>query len=465
MKYKEQQLIEQARWVPRSQTNPELFKQLLENEYIDAQTRQNNLNLRVTNLLNYCVNSVPFYKRLIDQHEIDIQSCSTTADLQQLPVLHRATLQTRKEELKSRQLPAGHKPAGYTETSGSTGQPVEVLHTVSSFQSFGVLKQREYRSWGFDPSQRFGSVRPASDLPYKNGQELTPQSTLTLPSWEYVGDYFKTGDMPMLPDTSGIEFIVNWLDQHKPGYLIGLSAVLEQIALAYSDHEIKSEIAGSLAISQQLTPGMRDLIEQQVSPTVAQNYGLNEVGIVAMRCPESGYYHVHNENCLIEVIDQNGNACEPGKPGKLLVTSLANLAMPLLRYDTDDLAEIPTEHCPCGRTLQSFSNLRGRYRRTAHLPKGTWDYWDTLLRVFSQASPQEMASIEQYQLHQLSADNFNLKLKVKTSLAESLKNKIYAKWETATSDPTATLTITELDEIQQTGKKFQNFISDITPED
>ena len=466
MEYIDQQRAEQKKWKLWPQfKHLTTFDDLLEHEFIEPQVRASNLHNRLSILVTYCMDVVPYYQTLLSEQQLDIREISSLKQFYLFPILDRASLMENSTELVTSRLPQRQSFGGKTKTSGSTGQPVEVLHTKDSLSYFAILKQREYRSWGFDPSKVLASIRPASDLPKKDGQKLANQTTLHRKGWQYVNSYFQTNEMLMLNDTSGTDYMVDWLNQHQPTYLLAMSAVLEQIAIGYANNNTPSQLTAALAISQQLTESMRNLVVKNTCSRVEQNYGLNEIGIVAMRCPMSGYYHVHNENCLIEIVDENGKPCEPGIPGKLLVTSLINFAMPLLRYDTDDWAELPKEPCPCGRSMQSFTNLRGRYRRTAHLPDGTWDYWDTLLGVFRQALPEEMASIKQYQLHQLSADEFHLKFKVDGTISTVLKNKIHKELSNVSKGSTAKLTIFEMDEIEQTGKKFQNFISDITPEE
>ncbi len=50
---------------------------------------------------------------------------------------------------------------------------------------------------------------------------------------------------------------------------------------------------------------MRTHIERSFGVPAHQNYGLNEVGLVAARC-EAGRYHVHAENCHVEIIGEDG---------------------------------------------------------------------------------------------------------------------------------------------------------------
>ena len=103
---------------------------------------------------------------------------------------------------------------------------------------------------------------------------------------------------------------------------------------------------------------MREHIERSFGCPIHQNYGLNEIGLVATRC-DAGRYHVHSEHCIVEIVGPDGRSVAPGETGRLIVTGLNNWAMPLLRYDADDLGTAVEGPCPCGRTLPSFGDVVG----------------------------------------------------------------------------------------------------------
>ena len=79
-------------------------------------------------------------------------------------------------------------------------------------------------------------------------------------------------------------------------------------------------------------------------------YSSQEVGYIALQCPENESYHIQAENVLVEILDDDGLPCEPGEVGRVVVTALHNLATPLLRYDIGDYAEVGSP-CSCGRRV------------------------------------------------------------------------------------------------------------------
>lgn len=102
---------------------------------------------------------------------------------------------------------------------------------------------------------------------------------------------------------------------------------------------------------------------------VVDMYSTQEVGYIALQCPDYDHYHVMAEDLLVEILDDEGRACEPGQIGKVVVTTLHNFAMPLLRYEVGDYAEVG-EPCPCGRGLPVLKRILGRARNLFVLPDG-----------------------------------------------------------------------------------------------
>ncbi|MGH1373637.1 MAG: phenylacetate--CoA ligase family protein [Cellvibrionaceae bacterium] len=460
----EAQLAELSRWkpVPKWRGAP-VFRRLLDNEFSEKEHHDQRIDARLRNLIHFCGHNVPYYRRLFDKHQIGLESIKGVGDLERIPILDRSLLQANSDALKAERLPPNETVAGSSKTSGSTGQPVEVVQTLSSFRFFTFLKHRESRWWGMDPLQTMASIRPAVDLPQIAGRRLGDGETIELQGWPFLSNMFRTGPALGFADTNEPERIIEWLQLRSPKYAIAMAAVLEHLSMAVGEANLGG-LNQVLSISQQMTPEMRELIEAKLCNRVNENYGFNEVGVVASRCPESGYYHVHSEHCIVEIVDENGQRCKPGVSGRVVVTALNNPAMPLVRYDADDMAEEPLIPCPCGRALPSFTNLRGRYRRTAHLPRGTWDYWGALLDAISVANAEQLAPLKQYQLRQRKSDEFTLTLAVSTPPQSSLLELISSHWGSVDNDLQASLNIELLSEIPKNGKKFQNFVSDLVPD-
>lgn len=99
-----------------------------------------------------------------------------------------------------------------------------------------------------------------------------------------------------------------------------------------------------------LTPGLRRHLEVTLDTQVFERGGTQE-GAAMDECPAHQGMHVHEDVCLIEVLDKQGQPVPPGTAGRLVVTKLVASGSPFLRYDTGDQAWFHPGACPCGCTL------------------------------------------------------------------------------------------------------------------
>jgi phenylacetate-CoA ligase len=441
------------------------FESLIHGELLPT-GRQRALEVkRVADLARFARERVPRCRELFDRIRLTEADLGGTEWMTRLPLLTRADLRSGGRSLLASPYPGEHGPPLGKQTSGSTGQPVRILHTSYSARLMGLLKQREYRWFRFDPEARFGSVRPARDLPRtSSGEPLKDGQGCRLPHWPLVGRYFETGGFVGLPSTSPLAVQQEWLARERPAYLLCQSSDLEHLALALQAGPPPEWVRGIEAISQDMTPAMRARIERVFGVPVQENYGLNEIGLVATRCPEAGRFHVHPEIAFVEILDDDGKRRGPGEPGRLVVTGIANLAMPLFRYDTGDIAAPGEGPCPCGRTTPTFVGLQGRYRRRAFLPPGTWTRWTGLQRVLSDL-PQELSRpLRQYQLHQFRDGRFELRLVIADALPDAFVERVQAAWRAIADPPHPALHLRVVETIEKPpGGKFQNFTSELMP--
>jgi len=114
-----------------------------------------------------------------------------------------------------------------------------------------------------------------------------------------------------------------------------------------------------IASAETLHPFMRQVIEDMFGCRVYSLYGSTETGYVAGECCE-GNLHTFNFVSKVEVLGHTGLPVPPGEEGRLVLTPLHNYAMPLIRYDTADVAQVGPEVCRCGYQLPTLSRISGR---------------------------------------------------------------------------------------------------------
>jgi phenylacetate-CoA ligase len=137
-----------------------------------------------------------------------------------------------------------------------------------------------------------------------------------------------------------------------------------------------------------------------------------------MQC-EQGNYHVQDHYGVIEILDPHGSPAKPGEMGEIICTGLNNMAMPFIRYRTDDTAIPKPGHCPCGRGGALVERITGRIEDIIVTPDGR--YLSRLDFVF-----KEMPNVKEAQLIQETPQSIRLRLVAGPAFSQSDKDRIAA---------------------------------------
>lgn len=392
-----------------------------------------------------CVNS-PYYRKLFMDLGLGPDAVNTPEDLLALPVLRKQDIQRHGISMVSELHPENGRLVMHR-SSGTTGRPVDVWMSPRSYHMFTVLWQRQARWFRFDPTQTIAKIRRATQLPFREDGSPNPDGATTRrPRWQYVGNLFETGSEIGFNSTNAAEQQVAWLREHRPAYLMSYPSILEELALAAGCACPVDSLQSVVGISTGANDALRSSIERHYGIPFHQSYGLNEIGLIATRC-EEGRYHVHNEHCFVEIVDEENRPCRPGETGRLLATSLDNLAMPILRYDCDDMAVAADGPCRCGRTLPSFQDIAGRYRRYACLPEGSRTRTDAIEAAVHYMPEELLQGLRRYQIYQYRDNRFELRLTMRGGIPPAFREKVMAAWKDVAGDPPAPLNIVEMERI------------------
>lgn len=285
------------------------------------------------------------------------------------PILTRYDLQKMKA-------PQG---AFTSKTSGSTGIPVEVERTALSKLWWNATNLRETFWHKRDLSQSFAIIRPQIN------QELMQKEWG--PAFSLFG---KTGPLYAHPVQGDLN---RWLQKIQPGYLMTYPSILETI-----DLKALTQLKGIKTTGETL---------HHRHPLVVDTYSSEEVGTIAIQCPDnSEVYHVM-ENIIIEILDEQD---QPATTGRVIVTDLTSHY--LYRYDIGDYAELG--HCSCGRGLQTIKKILGRQRNMVRLPDGS-KHWPRI----GSLEYRKIAPIKRFQMAQIDATTLELRLIIDTPLTDS----------------------------------------------
>jgi len=184
----------------------------------------------------------------------------------------------------------------------------------------------------------------AGMLPYPDGG--------CSPDWgRSPGGLFRTGPAVGVNILTPIDQQAEWLARQNPDYLQTHPTVAHRLAEHCQANAIRlPKLKQVETISEILRQGTREAVRAAWGVPVVDMYSTREAGYLALQCPDHEHYHVQAESALVEVLNAAGHPCRAGETGRVYVTPLHNFAMPLIRYDIGDFAEVGPP-CPCGRGL------------------------------------------------------------------------------------------------------------------
>jgi phenylacetate-CoA ligase len=223
---------------------------------------------------------------------------------------------------------------------------------------------------------------------------------------------FGTGPGVQLGVHADLDAQCRWLLTERPDYLLSYPSNLSALARHTLDRGIElSFLTGVLTFGEALSDELRDELRTAWQVELTDMYSAQEMGCIALQCPDAQCYHVQSECVLVEVLDGNGTPCRPGETGRIVVTDLHNFEMPLVRYELGDYATVG-EPCRCGRGLPVLKSIVGRVRNMLVLPDGR--------RRFPRIGAKSLAAItciRQYQFAQVAPTRIEARLVVDRPLA------------------------------------------------
>ena len=311
-------------------------------------------------LVKFSKQRIPYYTNSFEPID-DVENFdSLTKLLQALPILSRRQAQENFDGLYFKAPDQDPNDYVIQSTSGSTGKPVSVMKFAPLYSAeYDALTLTEWQLNSRDTSKTISTFRIV-ETEYDQIPLGAPLS--------YIGATRLHTSLSILKRT--IPELLDELHRLRPDYLFVNGIVARQLALAQLESGYDPiKIEQFLTVSDRVDPQLRMLIREVFGARIIDRYSSEEFGYIAMQCPVHDHLHVCSPSLVVEVVDEDGNACDVGVPGRVLVTSLHNSAMPLIRYDIGDVAELG-EPCDTGLSWPVLNKVNGRLRDSIVLPNG-----------------------------------------------------------------------------------------------
>ncbi len=376
---------------------------------------------KLNNLLNHAYENVEYYKKelgkteLLKKGRIEINFIE---ELAQIPFLTKDLVRSLGAKLYSKD----HQERGsfMNSSGGSTGEPTRIMqdreYLISNLACFELAK-----SW-----RGVGSYD--SEIILWGAERDTFEGKKPLSS--YVGDFLRNRIMincyKMTPED--MTRYIQIINRHRPAMIRAYADAINELACFVRKNDIHVEPQNVIhPTAGTLFDYMREEIEDVFQCRVFNHYGSREVGAISSECPANDGMHIFWGHIHVEVVDPHGNPCDPGQEGEIVVTSLDNYSMPIIRYKIADVGIMrEPEKCKCGVSFPRLASVSGRtsdFFRTRDGRAVTPIYFAQLLGVY-----RKEAGVEKFQVIQKDYDHIKIKLignrDAFTQMQEEINNKI-----------------------------------------
>jgi phenylacetate-CoA ligase len=239
-------------------------------------------------------------------------------------------------------------------TSGSTGQPAYLVWGPREFgRSTGAFLfhlRRALRLAGTPWRRpRFAYIGILDD--YVGGN-----------SWAYAAR--GAARVAMLSAFQDVDALCKQLRAFRPDVLMTKPTILGALARRQGAGALDLRLRAVVFAGENIAPQDREDIERHFGVVPINSYSMCETGPIGVEGrPGDGCLDVYDDVVHVELLDDDGQPVrEFYRSGQVVVTSLLNLVMPIIRYETGDRAQyVPRAEGLDGRALSYVEGRSTRY--------------------------------------------------------------------------------------------------------
>jgi phenylacetate-CoA ligase len=316
---------------------------------LDPAGLQRLTDARVAAVVGHAYERVPYYRKLMDAAGVDPASIRSVDDLARIPISTKSDLrEAGTANIVSRDVDLASCEVVYT--SGSTGEPFGSMFLPEEVRMRRAAQLRTLLSVGLKPLDRLAVLGPVRWYAPGPVQRL--------------GMFRRTNISQM----TSFEEQVARLRDFRPTILWAYPGALHAL-LDHIDFDLDAVCRPRMLItSAENTDRLFAAAGNRLPSERVNLYGCIEVGRIAWECDRHAGLHINADQVWLEVVPSLDSP-ESGT-GEVVVTSLMNRTMPLIRYRLRDVASRLDRLCACGSPLPLMSAPRGRLYEPLRLPSG-----------------------------------------------------------------------------------------------
>jgi phenylacetate-CoA ligase len=371
---------------------------------------------RLKELIVYLEKKSPFYRSHFQKHGISSGNIQAPDDLRIVPPVSKDDLQQYNWDFLC--VPKS-EIAEYTSTSGTMGKPVTI-----------ALTQKDLKRLAYNERISFQCAESSHDDLFQLMLTLDRQFMAGIAYYQGIHE-LEAGLVRVGPGTP----LLQWetIQQLRPTAIVAVPSFIVKLIEYAQQHGFDpnlSSVKKAICIGENIrTPDLGlNMLGKKISASwniqLFGTYASTEMQTAFTECRNGIGGHHHPELIIVEVLDERGNPLPAGQPGEITITTLGIEGMPLLRYQTGDIAAYHEEPCSCGRKTIRIGPVIGRKKQMIKL-RGTTLYPPAVFDIL-----HTISSIKDYVVEattgDLGTDELMLHLLVeedqKEEIAHSLKH-------------------------------------------
>jgi phenylacetate-CoA ligase len=324
------------------------WHQLEKNQYAAEETLRDIQYSRLSELIGFVWDKNEFYRWRMQRNNVTPDDIKSVHDLIKLPILTKAEVRENTSVLLSQGF--NRQTLQQAKTGGSTGKALELYFTEECSELRNACARRHDLWTGWKPGE---PIAACWGNPYLPGTLKEKLKHWLMQPMIYL-------DTMNVNEASVMTFVKEWY-RVKPTLLYGHAHSIYLLVQYLISLGINSIIPkGILSTSMMLIPSERKVIEDFFGVKVIDRYGCEEVGLIGCECERHEGMHLNIEHLVVEFLRDDGSQISHGEPGRIVVTDLMNKAMPLIRYQVEDVGVPTNRKCSCGRGLPLMTTVTGR---------------------------------------------------------------------------------------------------------
>lgn len=321
-------------------------------EYLADEEIRRLQDARLSRLLKHASTNVPYYRRVLA--ESGVVSPDKAVHMEnwgQIPFLTKDILHKHLDQLLAND--PRHRKYYFSTSGGSTGEPARFAQDAEH-KRWARAAKLLYDEWtGYRPGMP-KVVIWVSEQGLVYGRD---RAIVRLNRW-LKNIVFHNA---FLATDEDMQRTVDAINRHKPVQILAYVVSLYELARFIERESLEVYSPASLmSTAGTLYPEKREVIERVFRAPVYNRYGSREVGDIACECEAHSGLHTSPLAHYLEIVRDDGTPVMPGEIGELVVTSLVNYTMPLVRYRIGDMAAWGEQKCSCGRSWPMLKEVVGR---------------------------------------------------------------------------------------------------------